>query len=399
MSMNRQQLARAIDVGRASTLNCFETTKDIASIAATIADDDPFGPMFRNRYLNDSIIFKVVDSVLIRGKRQYGVETLVYFPYNHDNIYEGGDSILISDPRRAEKLLHKCGLDLLREERAEDGRWDVQIMEMIDELPTLDPFLLKCKAQQQGIEEHLNPAYFNISLEEWTRIQKPIRAKIDALVRKALGMDSGARAQDPDLRLKIEENISEFLKKIWEARDIDGIEDFVYGMEMPPERAPELFFAWKAICYYQVQFSEVEPALRRLFAWIGDPKTALPVDFGGLRTETQNQIKRDLKQLRARLRENYLGIVETLKTYEESYRQFIEESNPGPFKLFLSEADTHYVDLAACLSSNSHAINLLQDQIGRTGARIPSTEHREFMDCMLGVFGVEPQSADLLIAS
>lgn len=399
MSMNRQQLARAIDVGRSSTLNCFETTKDIAGIAATIADDDPLGPLFRNRFLNESIIFKVVDSVVVRGKRKYGVETMVYFPYNHQNIYEGGDSILVSDPRRSEKLLHKCGLDLVREDKADDGRWDVQIMEMVDELPTLDPFLLKCKAQQQGIEEQLNPAYFNISIDEWTRIQKPIREKIDALVRKALGMEKNDVTTDPDLKIKIEENISKFLKKIWEARDIDGIEDFVYGMEMPPERAPELFFAWKAICYYQVQFSEVEPALRRLFAWIGDAKTALPVDFGGLRTEAQHQIKRDLKHLRARLRENYLSIVELLNLYEDSYREFIEGSKPGPFKRFLSEADTHYVDLAACLSSNSHAINLLQDQIGRTGAQIYSDQHRELIDCMLGVFGVDAQSADLRIAS
>ena len=143
----------------------------------------------------------------------------------------------------------------------------------------------------------------------------------------------------------------------------------------------------------------MEPALRRLFAWIGDPKTALPVDFGGLRTEVQGQIKRDLKQLRALFRENYLSIVNMLEAYENSYRQFIDENNPAPFKNFLSEADTHYVDLAACLSSNSHAINLLQDQIGRTGAQTTSDQHRELLDCMLGVFGIEPQSADLLIAS
>ena len=103
--------------------------------------------------------------------------------------------------------------------------------------------------------------------------------------------------------------------------------------------------------------------------------------------------------MRALFRENYLSIVNMLEAYENSYRQFIDENNPAPFKNFLSEADTHYVDLAACLSSNSHAINLLQDQIGRTGAQTTSDQHRELLDCMLGVFGIEPQSADLLIAS
>ena len=95
-------------------------------------------------------------------------------------------------------------------------------------------------------------------------------------MRKALGMEDQDAAGNTELQAKIEENISKFLKKISEARDIEGIEDFVYGMEMPPERAPELFFAWKAICYYQVQFTEVEKALRKLFAGVGDPKTSSP---------------------------------------------------------------------------------------------------------------------------
>jgi len=397
--MDRQQLARAIDVGRSSTLNCFETTKDIAGIAAEISDDDPLGPMFRNKYLNECIFFKVVDSVVVRGKRHYGIETMIYFPYNHENIYEGGDSILVSDPTRDVKLLHKCGLDPAKDDDAEDSVWDNEMMDMVNELPTLDPFLLKCKAQQLGIEEKVNDAYYNITLEEWNRIQKPIRQKIDALVRKALNMGDDIESVDQKVRMKIEENISKFLKKIWEARDIDGIEDFVYGMEMPPERAPELFFAWKAICYYQVQFSKIEHAMHRLFAWIGNPKTALPLDFGGLRHETQDQIKKDLKLLRALFRENYDSIVTTLKNYEESYRLFIDESKPEPFKEFLSNADAYYVDLAAYLSGNSHAINLLEDQIRRNGARIYSNQHRQLIDCMLGVFGEESESSDISMAS
>lgn len=393
MAMDRQQLARAIDVGRASTLNCFETTKDIAGIGAEIPDDDPLGRMFRNRYLNDSIVFKVVESTVLRGKRTYGIETLVYFPYNHSNIYEGGDSILVSDRNRTEKLNLKCGLNPDNEARVDDFNWDVNMLEMIDTLPTLDPFLLKCKAQQTGIEDELNPAYFNISLDEWNRIQGPIRRKIEALVRKALGVERDAAD------VKLEEHVSKFLKKIWEARDIEGIEDFVFSMDMPSERAPELFFAWKAICYYQVQFAEVESELRKLFTWIGDPKLSLPADFGGLRYEVQDQIKREMKLLRARLRENYLTIQQTLKDYEESYRQFIDDGKPASFKEFLSNADQHYVDLAACLSSNAHAINLLCDQLRRSGSRIQSDQHRQLLDCLLGVFGIEVQQPGLQIAS
>lgn len=393
MSMDRQQLSRAIDVGRASTLNCFETTKDIAGIGAKISDDDPRGRMFRNKYLNDSIFFKVIESKMVRGRRRYGIETMVYFPYNHANIYEGGDSFLVSDPYRAEKLHHKCGMNPNDEAQMEDNRWDHDMLDMMDNLPTLDPFLMKCKAQQLGIEDQLNEGYFNISIEEWNRIQQPIRQKIDALVRKALGHQQG------EASAKVEQHVSKFLKKIWEARDIEGIEDFVEGMDMPSDRAPELFFAWKAICYYQVQFSEVEPELRKLFAWIGDPQTALPRDMASLRPDAQAQIQQDLKALRERLRENYLSIVQILKNYEDSYREFIGQSKPLRFKEFLGHADNHYNDLAACLSSNSHAINLLHDQFRRGGAQLQGEQYRHLLDCLLGVFGIETATPGILLAS
>ena len=170
-------------------------------------------------------------------------------------------------------------------------------------------------------------------------------------------------------------------------------------MDMPPERAPELFFAWKAICYYQVQFSTVEPELRKLFKWVGNPKASLPTDFAGLRNETKDQIKRELRLLRARLRENYVSIVETLQTYEDSYREFIDDGKPAGFKEFLADADQHYVTLAACLSSNAHAINLLNDQLRRTGPKIVSDQHRQLLDCLLGVFGIDASTPGLQMAS
>ena len=51
MAMDRQALARSLDAGRASTLNCFMTTADIAAMSAEVRDDDDIGPLFRNKYL------------------------------------------------------------------------------------------------------------------------------------------------------------------------------------------------------------------------------------------------------------------------------------------------------------------------------------------------------------
>ena len=109
MAMDRQTLNRTLDAGRTSTLNCFATTADIAAMSAKVRDDDKTGPLFRNKYLNNCIILKIIALVRQDRRRAYTPDTLLYFPYNAKNIYEGGDSVLFSDPKRDAMLGHKCG--------------------------------------------------------------------------------------------------------------------------------------------------------------------------------------------------------------------------------------------------------------------------------------------------
>jgi len=395
MVMDRETLARTIDVGRTSTLKCFETSKDIAAISADVSKGDPGRTMFLNRYLNDSILLKVVESEMSRGKRIFRIETLIYFLYNHKNIYEGGDSMLVKDRQRTEKLKIKCGLDPTNEEKIEDYRWDIDMLDLLNSLPTLDPFLMKCKVQQSGIEDQISPAYFNISLQEWKRLQGPIREKIEALVRRALNVEAEETSKE------VEAHVSKFLKKIWEARDVEGIEDFVKSLDLTPERAPEMFFAWKAICYYQSQYETIKPAMRDFFGWFGDPKKALPADMNALGTEAKKRILAEMNAVRGRMRDCYMTIEQSLKNYEDSYWQFIKEGKAAGFIGFLSEADRHYMELAACLSSIAHGINLHQDQIRRTDedTQLLSEQHRILLDCLIGVFGADEQPQGMRMAS
>lgn len=392
MAMDRQTLARTLDAGRSSTLNCFATTADIAAMSAAVLDEDEIGPLFRNKYLNNCIVLKVVALTRRDRRRAYATDTLLYFPYNADNIYEGGDSVLFSDPKRDASLSHKCGFDPDDPKQVKNIERDKRILEMLANLPTLDPFLLREKALQMNVVNDISPAYFDLSQEEWSRFQAPIREKIDALVRKALGVSHKLKTMD------ISDHVSNFLDKIWEARDIENIEGFVDSMEIPHDRAPELFFAWKAICYYQAQFRAIEPSLKRLFQWIGDPRTALPIDLMTLRDELRDQLDAEITLLKQRMREYYRETVTILENYENSYQQFIEHGNPEPFKRFLAEAQQQYLTLAACLSANAHAVNLIEDQWRRGGPQVYAVQHRELLDCLLAIYGIDRAEALALIA-
>jgi hypothetical protein len=369
MPMDRGSLSKVINAGRSTAFNVYD-------IGRRIPADDPVGKLFRNKTLNETMFFKILE----RNATQYNtvstVQTLMYFPYNLANVYEGGDSVLFDDPSFNKMLRVKTGADSKSEESQVDYVMDLEILEMIYSLPTLDPFLLKSKSEQLDLDERIHPFYFNISEEDWKRIRSPIRTKIRTLVRRAF-MNGGDVSVE-----KMEQHVSRFLTKIWEAKDIEGIEDFVRSMDIPEERAPELFFAWKAICYYQVQFEDFLPQLKHFFAWLGDDKVAVPVDWARLMPDDRDRVEYALLGLRDKVRDTYRSIKLVLGNYEQSYRAFIDENQPRAFKDFLSTADDDYTNLATCLSANIHALNTWSKTIDAYGERLRYEQFNELVDTL-----------------
>lgn len=363
------ELSKIINAGRSTAFNVFE-------IGQRIPADDPIGKLFRNKTLNNTLFFKIME----RNSSQYNtistVQTLLYFPYNLNNVHEGGDSILFDDPNFNKALQIKTGADAKSEESQIDYVMDLEILEMIYSLPTLDPFLLRSKSEQLDLDDRIHPYYYMISEDDWKRIRSPIRTKIRTLVRRAYTKQGSVATE------KIEQHVTRFLAKIWEAKDIEGIEDFVKSMEIPPERAPELFFAWKAICYYQVQFDDYLPRLKTFFAWLGDDKAPIPVDWVRLIPEDRDRVEYSLLGLRGKVRDTYRSIKIVLDNYEQSYLSFIELNQPRAFKDFLSHADDDYTNLATCLSANIHALEMWTRMMSRHGKRLRYEQFNEMVDTL-----------------
>ena len=380
MPMERMELSKLINAGRSTAFNVME-------IGRTIPADDPVGKLFRNKILNNSMFFKIMERSAGQYNRVSTVQTLLYFPYNLDNVHEGGDSILFDDPAFNKALQNKTGADSRNEESQVDYVMDLEILEMIYSLPTLDPFLLRSKSEQIDLDDRIHASYFTISEDDWKRIRAPIRTKIRTLVRRVYVTGDKIPSD------QIEHQVSRFLSKIWEAKDINGIEDFVRSMAIPPERAPELFFAWKAICYYQVQFDDYLPRLKNLFTWLGDDKTSIPVDWARLMPEDRDRVEYSLMGLRDKVRETFGSIRTVLNNYEQSYRAFIELNQPGAFKDFLSHADEDYTNIATCLSANIHALDMWTKMMRQYGQKLNYEQFSELVDTLSILYDMRQSSA------
>ena len=373
MSNARSQLRNIIDSGRSIAIDCY-------AIGKTIDDKEKIGRLFKTDVMNKTVVFKRFQS---GGKRKDGpitVDTTVYFPYDFDKAYDGGESISLNEESFQKTLALKISHGTASKEMMTRIAQDLKILHLFESLHSLDPFIFRSKAEQTGIDKIVHPAYFAMSAAEWQAIREPIREKIARLVSKALGGGQG-NAQDT--------HIERFLTKIWEAKDIDGIEPFIKAMQIDAERAPEIFFAWKAVCYYQVRYNEFLAELKDLFRWVGNNTLCFPSDFVTLRYEEKKRIENLREALRARMRDSYIVANKVLKEYEESYNLFVHEGRPQGFMSFLQNSDASYLSLASNVSIATHSINLWKWYLEHYGESMPNEQFSEVFDGLNNLFGVE----------
>lgn len=375
--MNRSQLHNVIESGRSVALDCY-------AIGGSIADDDPVGKLFENDILNKSVILKRYEKTSPDDPSSMSVTTLVYFPYDFENVYEGGESVSLNAADFVTALAYKMSQGEGTPELLARIEKDMPVLNLFAEMHSLDPFLLRSKAEQLDVVDKFHESYLAITQEDWDKIRRPIREKINRLVTKAVG----AMDKSGDI-LAREEYVERFLLKIWLAKDVEGIEPFIKAMRIAPEKAPEIFFAWKAVCYYQVRFNELNDALKKVFQWVGNDTICFPTDYVRLAPEEQRKIRMRRGSLREKMREGYIAANAVLREYDDSYDLFVKADKPQKFISFLENAEKSYLGLAAHVSVASHAVNLSEWYIEQYGEAMRYEQFIELFEGMNMLYGVE----------
>ncbi len=370
-----------IESGRAIALDCY-------AIGKSIAADDPVGMLFKTDIMNKSVLMKRYEPALPTARQPVVVNTLVYFPYDFENPYDGGESLLFNDIGFYSNLSFKIGMGSTTADLQERIDTDMTALKMIDSMHSLDPFLFKTKAEQLNVGANIHEAYLAISAREWDQIRRPIRDKISALVVKAMS-DMGDNVDGPAR----EQYVQRFLAKIWEAKDVNGIEPFIKAMQIEPKRAPEIFFAWKAVCYYQVRFGNTLEQLKTMFQWVGHNRLCYPADFVSLSDPELKSIEERRDRLRKKMRDGYVNVHKVLSAYENSYQQFVEEDRPQTFMNFLENAESSYLLLANHVSVATHSVNLWKWYIEQYGAELRHRQFMEMFDGLCALYGVDRVAA------
>ncbi len=207
-------------------------------------------PFFRNKRLNRALVLKHAlrgdERPLFRGPRVSA--TKIVLPFAAGELQLGGVSFMVD----------QIGFDrAMREglggyDGEEDYAHDCELLQLLDALPSFDPFLMRERMRHWGAE----PAriYFDVSEADVSRMRAFAGAEIEQLVRLAFaGAGEGGR--------ELAQRLADKLMTDDTARALDPLREV---LRMTGEDYREGVFAWKGFLYYKWLVRDLPAELEQL---------------------------------------------------------------------------------------------------------------------------------------
>lgn len=270
------------------------------------------------------------------------VLTALFVPRMRDEPDAGGYAIFLDGPRYGALMQEYCGVDI--NDMHIHAR-DLELLRIMSEVPSLDPFLLKMHLQNN--EMTINARYLDVIAEEEAEVRSYIEQKVRPIVQQAYGETDGG---------SVDSRTQSFIDSIWEPQSADASQ-FISAFRIPPEGIQPTLEAWKGIAYYQYQTEKTKTDIAQLIKWL-QSDGSVPIDIHKLiPAETETLMMFRSKTAR-QLRDTYRKIHTVFATYDAAYNALIEDGNPNAFRNFLQSALDQYWLLGACNTALSMAIDV-----------------------------------------
>lgn len=300
--------------------------------------DDPellYNPFFRNRVLNRCIIVKH----RLRPHEYHSFPSIkptvtkILIPIDGTDLRSGAHSFFVGQGTFDAIADQAFGEDL------KPGSRDRQILDLIDGLPSLDPFLLREHLRVHEIE----PArrYFSISDADVQRMVDFVREEIMGLVVLSTGNQQGAAQASARLVDKLLSNAPD-----------SGFEPLKYTLGLSDQKYLEGVFSWRGFLYYKWVFTDLAGALEECLEEIGQIRGR-----GAKTADTASYVAAAQTRIQARLRQAFANVETLLNVYNHAYRQLTVENNPVSFRDFLLSAPAMFLQIGEQLGAIQHVVS------------------------------------------
>lgn len=296
------------------------------------------------------------------------IATFLYVPFDIEAIAGGGNSLDLSVARgRAESLYQLTGFQVNEEGHAIAR--DRRLIELIEELPSLDPFLLRDRLETDGIE--VPDAYFEISEAEFQEIKRYILTKFKPITTRVIDPKSP----------KAPEVTEQFIMKLWEGKDLEYLSPITQVFRIDPDQAGEIYYSWKGVTYYEFQYKRGQRTLLDFADWL-HTKGAVPSHYvkGAVREELEGKVR----QVTTAFARHLKNSSEILRIYNQAYEDlFVRGGDAKPFIDFLKDSSALFWDIAASISAMNHGVAVWRQHTAKsTDGKLPADDLTKLLNLL-----------------
>lgn len=360
-----------LEAGSSRVFNCIERHR---KLRAEGADDACF---FKHGPLHNVVLIKEVRPDYEGLALGRNLLTKLYLPYNENDVYEGGRSVFLHDPKLLTALNELVGLQGPKLAK-EDIRSDLKMLQVFDGLPSLDAFLLRDALELEGFKP--NPLYLEVSDVERAAIYDYIRQKFEPLVRAALGSGSFQSSK-----------VAYLVDKMWEAKDLDALDPLIDACRFPKDEALSIFTAWKGINFYTYEYERIRSQIEDMGRWLA--RTSVP-RFGSLTADAEHVTFLKESAIE-RLKHHASAVDEIVHEYDALYARFVVSRDAvTDFIDFLHRSREIYWRMGEGLSALNHATHCWDLSTGNFfGRRLPFDRLEHVLNCLLRILAEERRGA------
>lgn len=326
-------------------------------------------PMFQSGTLNQAIILKhrlrPHERELFSTSRT--TATKVIIPLDRSDLRAGGQSFFIGE----ERVDH-----ILEKHFSEDSKLTTQdrlLLKIFDDIPSMDPFLLRETLARNGYSPALE--YFNISEADLLRMREFVESEMAGLTNLVAGND-GRGATD-------------FTQKLLADTPEAAFEPLRQALKMDAQDYRDGIFAWRGLLYYKWISSQTLRESSKTCVEISNFMPAPP------RSHETTAFMRDSKnKINASISRAVGYVIQSLTEYDTSYKLFLTEERPLEFRDFLLNAPTTFVRLGEVIGSLQHINSFWAFRIDALNrARITEADFVDILIDFMSSLAFEPEGS------
>lgn len=292
-------------------------------------------PLFKNRVLNTAIILKHrlrTDEIYLYDQLKPSA-TKIIIPFDRKDLGLGGQSVFVGQ---------RGWTDLLQEatNAQADLSRDIEVLRLLDELPSLDPFLVREHLRRRGVM--VGDSYFALSRADSESMRNFVAIEISRLIERAyrdvsgLGRAHTARLVEALLATAVDARLAPLRATL--ALDDDSFREGI--------------FSWKGFLYYKWMITQ----LWRPLGEVGEEISRLLIT-GPRDVEAARYVDQAKQRLRRSVMTERQQISRSLRIYEDAFDSLVNGGRPQRFRDFLLQAPELFISLGERVGLVSHIVS------------------------------------------